>query len=118
MIGDVYVVPGDLESTWKKVGNSAGNFLPRADRTVTLSQLSGPVTHTFYGSAIWAIDQQLRQYLNDRKQLLGVYVAPPNDEIDKEFIDQRKGAKRLDLVIYAGIVREVHTVGATGGSAQ
>ena len=118
----VYVVPPSLENDWRKISEKTGSaprpFVPRHTVRMHLSELPSE-SHSYYNSAIWAIDEQIRRYFVDRMHLLGVFVIPsPADiEVREPFGDLRKTREesartRLSIWVYTGSVGEVRTIGS------
>jgi hypothetical protein len=81
VIDGEYVVPPALERKWVQLQGgavkSATAYRPRQieSRQVTLDQLSDAAVDEFHTSAIWAVNEQIKSYLNERG-VIGVYVAP------------------------------------------
>jgi hemolysin activation/secretion protein len=116
VIDGEYVVPPALERKWVQLQGgavkSAMAYKPRQieARQVTLDQLNDAAVDQFHTSAIWAVNEQIKSYLNERG-VIGVYVAPDPDDVDTSGKDQRPADKKsLGVVIYTGVVREVRTV--------
>jgi hemolysin activation/secretion protein len=118
VMDDAYVVPTSLVRQWVKLQMEAeGKPMPEdyqppqiPTRRITLNQLNDEQVDKFHFSAIWAIYDQIRAYLNKR-DIVGVYVAPDEKDIGKDETDRRPPDRNaLKLIIYAGVVKDVRTV--------
>ena len=119
VIDGAYVVPPSLERRWAKLrqANPQADLPPEYEvrriptRRITLNQFDDQTVDKFHGSALWAIFDQVRAYLNSR-DIVGVYVAPDEADIAKDETDQRPPEREnaLKLVINVGVVKDVRTV--------
>src|SRR4051794_21085994 len=117
VINNEYVVPPALERKWIQLQPKAeklpagyrGRDIPT--RKLTIAEINDEAVDQFHTSAIWAVNEQIKAYLNDRG-VIGVYVAPDAAEIDTSGADHRGDKKLLTLVVYTGVVHEVRTVGS------
>jgi hemolysin activation/secretion protein len=117
VLNNAYVVPPSLERKWVQLQPGAERIPPGyrgrdiPTRTVTLAELGNDAVDQFHVSAIWAINEQLKTFLNNRG-VIGVYIVQDFADIDTSGIDRRQEKKTLGLVIYTGVVRQVRTVGS------
>jgi hemolysin activation/secretion protein len=118
--GDAYVVPPSREKKWAKIVLEAmlqpvpAQYDVRniPTRSVTLNQLNDEQVDQFHASALWAIYDQIREHMN-AKHILGVYVAADENDIAADETDRRPAdRKALKVIIYAGVVKQVRTVGS------
>lgn len=117
VINNEYVVPPSLERKWMQLQPKAEK-LPAAykgrdipTRKLTIAELNDDAVDQFHASAIWAVNEQIKGFLNDRG-VIGVYVAPDSAEINSSNNDVRGEKKSLTLRVYTGVVHEVRTVGS------
>jgi len=80
--------------------------------TVHLADFKGDKAQTFFASAIKRINERIVAAFN-RKGLVGIYVAPHEDDLDaKTGQDKRKGKTPLRLVVWSATVSRVRTLAA------
>jgi hemolysin activation/secretion protein len=113
-VADGYIVPPRLERRWLQVlGRTDENQKPHQVPTVTVRLVDFKNDANFYSSALWAIDEQIRAYLN-KKNIIGVYAQPAGTDISTDpkdpGTDLRKDRTTMELVIYTGVVDDVRTV--------
>ena len=78
--------------------------------TISLEDFSGS-TRYFHKSAIRLISQQIVHYMN-QLDIIGVYVEPHSDDIDKKTLADLRvsGNTELRLVIWTSFVKEMRTI--------
>ncbi|HYE19650.1 MAG TPA: ShlB/FhaC/HecB family hemolysin secretion/activation protein [Tepidisphaeraceae bacterium] len=122
-IDETFVVPPALERRWLAVQAQVGEdnrhlrFTPSgaAVRKTTIDELSR-TGGLYHPSAIWAINEQVRRFLNARG-VLGVHAAPADDQAVAMAAGHEVPRARLTISI--GRVREVRTTaGATHRPAE
>ena len=114
-ISGKFVVPQDLESRWRDLRSNRDTTVrpsgPAITGRYTLASLASPQPRLYQASAIWAIEDQIREYFNNEQHLLGVFVQPADTDIGPNLRDLRRnksGAMRL--VIYVGRVAEIRSL--------
>jgi hemolysin activation/secretion protein len=80
----------------------------------TIAQANAAGVQNYHQSALLAIDGAIVRYFNDKKGLIGIYVAQSGNDIDPTGGDdlRKKGDTDLHLVIWVGVVKEMRTVAA------
>lgn len=118
ILNNEYVVPPSLEWKWVQLSQPRSERMSAAykgrdipTRTVTLAELNDDAVDQFHASGIWAINEQLKSFLNDRG-VVGVYIVQDFADVNRSGVDRRQDKKSLGLVIYTGVVRQVRTVGS------
>jgi len=100
-----------------RLGKTAKGYVAErkgvATETIRLADVTRPGAQTFFASAIRRVNEQLVMAFN-RKGLVGIFVAPHQDDIDtKTGKDKRKaGNTVLRLVVWSAVVARVRTLGA------
>ncbi|HSI36951.1 MAG TPA: hypothetical protein VK986_25415, partial [Tepidisphaeraceae bacterium] len=119
---ETFVVPPALERRWLAVQAQVGEdnrhlrFAPSnaTVRKTTIDELSR-TGGLYHPSAIWAVNEQVRRFLNARG-VLGVHAAPADDQA----VAMAAGhdVPRARLTISIGRVREVRTTAAAAHRPQ
>lgn len=98
------------------LGESADGYVAPRDKYPTahfrLGDAAKQAEHNYHQSALLAIDGAIVRYFNEKKGLVGIYVAQAASDIDPvSGGDLRKGDdKKMNIVVLVGVVKELRTI--------